>query len=71
MADQQKANQQQVNQQQTDEQEQATNPNTIEGQDFQPEQGSLASEEEKLARRRHSIGTERVRKAQGEATEEA
>lgn len=52
-------------------QKQVEDPNSMEQQSFQPESGSVDSQEEKQARRRSSIGTERVKLSPGEATEEA
>jgi hypothetical protein len=52
-------------------QAEAKDPHTLEQQDFQPESGAVDDQEEKQARRRHSIGTERVKLTPGEATEEA
>jgi quercetin dioxygenase-like cupin family protein len=52
-------------------QDQVKDPNTMEQQDFQPDTGLPEDQEEKQVRRRHSIGTERVKLAEGEATEEA
>lgn len=53
-------------------QEQVKNPDTMEQQDFQPETGTLEDREALQARRRNNLeGAERVRQAEGEATEEA
>jgi hypothetical protein len=51
--------------------DQVEDPSTLAQQNVQPESGALDSEEEKQVKRRHSMGTERVKHAEGEATEEA
>lgn len=53
-------------------QEQVKNPNTMEQQDFQPDTGIPEDREALRARRRNNLeGAERVKQADGEATEEA
>lgn len=52
-------------------QEKVKDADVMDQQDFQPDTGMHEDHEEQQVRRRNSIGTERVKLAEGEATEEA